>query len=147
MALILFSTVSSSSSSGSSPSAAAYGGGCLAALAGVGFVNDDRKRPVAVVVADVVEDEWELLDRRDYDFLPACDGVPEIPGALSVSDGGADLGELFDGVPDLTVEDHRSVTTMIESNTLTPAFWRPISWCDNHAIELDLPLPAECWTR
>jgi hypothetical protein len=41
----------------------------------------------------------------------------------------------------------RSVTTMIESNTVAPFFWRPMSWWASQAMEFDLPLPAECWTR
>ena len=41
----------------------------------------------------------------------------------------------------------RSVTTMIESNTSLPSFRGLMSWCDSHAMELDLPLPAECWIK
>jgi hypothetical protein len=41
----------------------------------------------------------------------------------------------------------RSVTTMIESNTRVSSRSSPISWWANHAIEFDLPLPAECWIR
>ena len=38
-----------------------HGRAGAAALAGVGFVNDDGKTPPALLVADLVEDEGELL--------------------------------------------------------------------------------------
>ena len=41
----------------------------------------------------------------------------------------------------------RSVTTMIESKTGASSFARPISWWASQAMELLLPLPAECWMR
>ena len=41
----------------------------------------------------------------------------------------------------------RSVTTMIESNSGAPLRVSPISWCASQAMELLLPLPAECWIR
>jgi hypothetical protein len=37
------------------------------------LVDDDRKTPVAVLAADVVEDEREFLDRGDDDLLAALD--------------------------------------------------------------------------
>ena len=44
-----------------------------AALAGVGLVDDDCKSPAALLAADLVEDERELLDRRDDDLLALLD--------------------------------------------------------------------------
>jgi hypothetical protein len=41
----------------------------------------------------------------------------------------------------------RSVTTITESNTVTSLAVSPINWCDNQAMEFDLPEPAECWIR
>ena len=41
----------------------------------------------------------------------------------------------------------RSVTTMIESKTGALSFSKPISWWASQAMELLLPLPAECWIR
>jgi hypothetical protein len=41
----------------------------------------------------------------------------------------------------------RSVTTMIESKIGEPPFPSLMSWWANQAMELDLPLPAECWIR
>jgi hypothetical protein len=44
----------------------------------------------------------------------------------------------------------RSVMTMTESKTSRPSppsLLAPMSWCDSQAMELDLPLPAECWIR
>ena len=41
----------------------------------------------------------------------------------------------------------RSVTTMMESNTPASSFLSPINWWASQAMELDFPLPAECWMR
>jgi predicted transposase YbfD/YdcC len=41
----------------------------------------------------------------------------------------------------------RSVTTITESNTFFASFSMPISWCAIQAMELLVPLPAECWIR
>ena len=41
----------------------------------------------------------------------------------------------------------RSVTMMVESKTVLSSFWSPMSWRASQAMELDLPLPAECWIR
>ena len=41
----------------------------------------------------------------------------------------------------------RSVTTTMESNTTAPSFSSSINWCASQAMELLLPLPAECWIR
>ena len=38
----------------------------------------------------------------------------------------------------------RSVTTMTESKSALPSCSSPISWWASHAMEFDLPLPAEC---
>ena len=45
--------------------------GCLAALAGVRFIDDDRKATTAMLAANLVENERELLHRRDDDLLAA----------------------------------------------------------------------------
>ena len=49
-----------------------------AALARMRLVNDDRKRADVVPAPDLVEDERELLDRRDDDLLALLDEPPEI---------------------------------------------------------------------
>ena len=41
----------------------------------------------------------------------------------------------------------RSVTMMVEPKMVSPSFCSPMSWRASHAMELDLPLPAECWIR
>jgi hypothetical protein len=46
----------------------------------VRLVNDDRKTAPAVLVADFVEDERELLKRRDDDLLAALDEAPQVAG-------------------------------------------------------------------
>ena len=38
----------------------------------------------------------------------------------------------------------RSVTTTTESMSVSPSRSSPINWCASQAMELDLPLPAEC---
>ena len=54
---------------------AAHRSGGLPALAGVRLVNDDSEVPTALLVADLVEDERELLDRGDDDLLALLDGT------------------------------------------------------------------------
>ena len=63
------------------------------------------KLPAAVLVADLVEDERELLDRRDDDLLAVLDELAQVAGVLGVADRRAHLGELLDRVADLLVED------------------------------------------
>ena len=41
----------------------------------------------------------------------------------------------------------RSVTMMMESKAGAPSRVSPISWWASQAMELLLPLPAECWIR
>ena len=41
----------------------------------------------------------------------------------------------------------RSVTMMVESKTVLPSFCMPMSCRVSQAMELDFPLPAECWMR
>ena len=69
------------------------------------LVDDDREVPAAVLVADLVEDERELLHRGDDDLLAALDELAQVARVLGVADRRADLGELLDRVADLLVED------------------------------------------
>ncbi len=75
------------------------------ALAGVGLVDDDGKAPAAVLVADLVQDEGELLHRGDDDLLAALDEPAQVARVLGMADGGRHLGELLDRVADLLVQD------------------------------------------
>ena len=75
------------------------------ALAGVRLVDDDREAAPALLVADLVQDERELLDRGDDDLLAALDEPAQIARALGGSDRRPHLRVLPDRVPDLTVED------------------------------------------
>ena len=81
-------------------------------------------------------------------FLPLCDEPAQVAGMLGVADGGADLGELLDGVADLLVEDAPvgDDDDRVEDRLLA-VFAGRSSWCASQAMELDLPLPAECWIR
>ena len=78
----------------------------LAALAGVGLVDDDREGVSAVGVADLLVDERELLHRGDDDLLAGLDGRPQLGGGPHVGDRRTDLGELPDGGVELAVEVH-----------------------------------------
>ena len=69
------------------------------------LVDDDREGAGALVVADFVEDEGELLDRRDDDLLALLDEPAEVARPLGVPDGGLHLGVLSDRVADLPVQD------------------------------------------
>ena len=105
MRLILSSIVSSSSSRAAFGERLVQRRRRFAALARVRLVDDDREVPVAMLVADLVEDERELLDRRDDDLLAALDELAQVARVLGMADGRAHLGELLDRVPDLLVED------------------------------------------
>ena len=106
------------------------------------------KLPPALLVADLLKDEGEFLDSRDDDFLAALDesgaGRPSGRRAPTV----ADTWEYCLMVSRIwRSRMRRSVTTMIESKTGALSFSRPISWWASQAMELLLPLPAECWIR
>src|SRR5262245_22194414 len=69
------------------------------------LVDDDGEGLASMVGPDLVEDERELLHRRDDDLLAALDELAEIAGVLGVADGRPYLGELFYRVSDLLVQD------------------------------------------
>ena len=71
----------------------------------MGLVDDDGEASSAVLAADLVQDERELLHRGDDDLLAALDELAQVAGVVGVTDGGADLRELLDRVLDLLVED------------------------------------------
>ena len=75
------------------------------ALAGVGLIDDDGEAPAALLVTDLVEDEGELLHRRDDDLLAGLDEAAKVAGTLRVAHGRADLSVLLDRVADLPVEE------------------------------------------
>ena len=54
---------------------------------------------------DLVEDEGELLHRRDDDLLPLLDELAQVAGVLGVAHRRAHLHELLDGRLDLVVEE------------------------------------------
>ena len=71
----------------------------------MGLVDDDGEAPPALLVADLVEDEGELLHRRDDDLLAGLDEAAKVAGTLRVPHGRADLGVPLDRVADLPVEE------------------------------------------
>ena len=101
-----------------------------------------------MLVADLVEDERELLHRGDDDLLALVDELAQVARVLGVTHGRADLGELLDRVADLLVEDAPvgDDDDRVEDCARRPSL-RPMSWCASQAMEFDLPLPAECWIR
>ena len=69
------------------------------------LVDDDGEGSPAMLVADLVEDEWELLHRGDDDLLALLQERPQLLGPFGHrADNGGHLRELFDGVTDLLVE-------------------------------------------
>ena len=83
----------------------ADGGRGLAALARMRLVDEDGEASAPRLVPDRIEDEWELLDRRDDDLLPALEQRAEVTRSVGMADGGPDLGELPDRVANLLVEE------------------------------------------
>src|SRR5260221_4392042 len=68
------------------------------------FVDNNREAPSPMLVPDLVEDERELLYRRDDDLLAAFDEFPQVARMLRVTYRSAHLGELFDCRLNLLVE-------------------------------------------
>ena len=81
-------------------------------------------------------------------FLPSSMNLAQVAGVFRVADRRAHLGELLDRVVDLLVEDAPvgDDDDRVEDRLVVRAR-RPISWWASQAMELDLPLPAECWIR
>ena len=71
----------------------------------MGLVDDDGEAPPALLVADLIEDEGEFLDRRNDNLLAGRDEATQVTRVLRVANRCADLGVLLDGVVDLLVED------------------------------------------
>ena len=82
-----------------------HGIGGLPALAGMRLVDDDREGPSPLLVADLVEDEGELLDRRDDDLLALGDELSQVRRLLRMPHRGPHLRVLPDRIADLLVQD------------------------------------------
>ena len=74
------------------------------ALAGVRLVDDDGEAPPALLVADLVEDERKLLNRRDDDLLAGLDEAAQVARAVGVAHRRAHLGVLAYGSVDLSIQ-------------------------------------------
>ena len=105
IALILSSMVSSSSPSSAPVSAAFSAAAALPPWLEWASSMMIAKRRSLMQRPDIVEDERELLNRRDDDLLAVGDEAAKVAGMLGVADGRADLRELLDGVADLLIED------------------------------------------
>ena len=78
--------------------------GCRSpALARGGLVDDDGKGVPSMFVADLVEDEGKFLYRGDDDCFVRFQVFAQVARVFGMAYGGRDLGELFDGIPDLFV--------------------------------------------
>jgi len=100
-----------------------------------------HKAPVPLAVADLVQNEWKLLHCGDDDLLARLDEAAQIAGTISLADGCANWPMVS---PIWRSSTRRSVTTTMKSKTAKPSFSKAINWCANQAMELLLPLPAEC---
>ena len=110
----------------------------------MGFVDDDGELAPPVVVADSVQDERELLDGSDDDPLAILEQGAEMAGALAWPTTEPTWANCLMVSRICLSSILRSVTTMAESKSAMPSCSSPISWWASHAMELDLPLPAEC---
>ncbi len=68
------------------------------------LVDDDGKTIATMPVADLIENNWEFLHRGNDNFLTTFNEASQIARAFGVAYGGAYLGELFDRILDLFVE-------------------------------------------
>ena len=92
------------------------------ALAGVGLVDDDGELPAAVLVADLVEDERELLHGRDDDLLAALDELAQVAASARRGRPSQPTWANCLIVSRICLSRiRRSVTTMIESKTGVPS--------------------------
>src|SRR6266851_4999603 len=82
----------------------AHGRRGLTALARMRLVDNDGEGP-ATLGFDLLEDEGELLHRRDDDLLALFDELAQVAGMLGVADGRAHLHELPNGRLNLVVEE------------------------------------------
>ena len=110
---------------GSSAEGLGHGARGLSSLAGMGLVDDDGETAVLMVLADVVQDERELLDGGDDDFLALLDEPrrsPELSACPTV------LATWVNCLMVLSIcrsSTTRSVMTMMESNAGFPSWLRP----------------------
>src|SRR6266403_6338793 len=69
------------------------------------LVYDDREVAFPVLRTNLLQNEWELLDSRNNDFLSALDELAKVSSVLRVADRCPNLSKLLDRVPNLLVED------------------------------------------
>ena len=86
------------------------------------------------------DDDFPEVFKVDANLMHGC--MSKVWIADRIEDG----RHYFSGFSDAIIV-KGLVTMMIESKSFSPSFSRSISWCASQAMELDLPLPAECWMR
>ena len=70
------------------------------------FVYDDGEAATSVLVADFFQDERELLDSGDDDFLALGDELAKVARAVGVPDSCPHLRELLYGLIYLAIQNH-----------------------------------------
>ena len=113
---------------------------------------DDHSKALAGQIGRGLRDHGKLLQCGDDDRLAFFQRLFELGRCLfdGYDDARLLLGNCLIVFCNCASRTRRSVTTMIESNRrcVSSACWYKLaSWCASHAIEFDLPDPAECCTR
>ena len=68
------------------------------------LVDDDPELPTAMVIADLIQDERELLDRRDHDLLTFTQKPTQVTRSIRVTNNRSHLRKLPYRRVDLTVQ-------------------------------------------
>ena len=73
-------------------------------LAGMGFVNQNSKVFILMYLANIIQNELELMDDGNNDFLAFVQELLQLTGTLCPTNGCRYLHKLFDGILDLLVQ-------------------------------------------
>jgi hypothetical protein len=57
----------------------------------MGFVDEEREGALAVLIADLIENDRELLHRGNDDFLAGLKELAQVAGVFGMADRGRDL--------------------------------------------------------
>ena len=125
MRLIVSSMVSSSSSGLLQKEPCDLGRRGSAALAGMGFVDNDGKLAPAMLVTDFIKDEGEFLHGGDDNLLAGFDELAQIAGASACPTVALTWANCLIVSRICLSSMRRSVTTMIESKIGCSSFLQP----------------------